>query len=297
MNVTPRQLKAFIAVAECNSFADACALVHLSQPALSIAIKNLEQAVGGRLLIRTTRTLSLSPEGQSFLPVARRLVADWDTALNDLHNLFAKRIGKLAIAVMPSFAANQLPPVLRDFRREYPNINVLVNDVITEVVEEWVRSGRVEIGITFRPEHLTDLNFNPLFNDAFVVALPSDHTLAGRDRLQWADMAGQTLLLLQRPSAVRGLIDRTLADNGIETVLGLEAHQLSTVGKMVSCGIGISVVPSLSVEQMEALGCVCRALEEPVVSRQVGIITRKRYPLSAAAEAMARALEARFGQD
>src|SRR5690606_11179865 len=136
MNVTLKQLKAFVAVAECRSFADACGVVFLSQPALSMAIKNLEQAVGGKLLVRTTRTLILSPEGQTFLPVAKRLVADWETAFNDLHNLFAKHRGKLSIAAMPSYAASLLPGVLAQFYRDYPNMNVLIDDVIAELVNE-----------------------------------------------------------------------------------------------------------------------------------------------------------------
>ena len=99
-------------MARTQSFAEAAVLVHLSQPALSIAIRNLEEAVGGRLLARSTRRLSLTPEGEAFLPVAERLLEDWDSALRDLHNLFSMRRGKLTLAAMPSFSSNQLPQIV-----------------------------------------------------------------------------------------------------------------------------------------------------------------------------------------
>ena len=84
MNITIKQLQAFVAVAKSGSFAEACTLVHLSQPALSITIKNLEDAVGGKLLQRSTRSLALTPEGAEFYPVVQRLLADWDRSLEDV---------------------------------------------------------------------------------------------------------------------------------------------------------------------------------------------------------------------
>jgi LysR family carnitine catabolism transcriptional activator len=84
MKITIKQITAFVAVAQSQSYAEACDRIHLSQPALSITIKNLEDVLGGTLLTRTTRTLALTPEGQAFLPVAQRLLADWDHALGDI---------------------------------------------------------------------------------------------------------------------------------------------------------------------------------------------------------------------
>ncbi len=294
MNVSPRQLQAFVAVAECQSFAEAATRIHMSQPALSIAIKKLEDTVGGKLLLRTTRTLALTPEGQAFLPVARRLLADWDDALGDLHNLFAKKKGKLAIAAMPSFAANQLPEVLSDYHRQFPNINVLVDDVVAEAVVEQVRSGRAEVGVAFTPDDGADLDFRPLFTDRFVAVMPADHPLAVRESIRWRALADYPLLLLQRPSSIRYQLEQSLKATGLPVNVAFEAHQLATIGRMVASGLGVSAVPTLCTRQMEALGAVCRPLTHPVTSRQVGVLTRRRYPLSAAADAMVDALAKRW---
>ena len=292
MNVTVKQLKAFVAVAQTRSFADACDIVHLSQPALSIAIKNLEETVGGQLLARTTRALALTPEGEAFYPVAKRLLADWDGAIVDLHNQFAKRRGKLAIAAMPSFASSLLPLALVHYRRHYPNINVAVQDVIAEDVVEMVRSGRVELGVAFDPGDAEGVVFQPLFLDKFVAVVSGEHSLTGSKQVSWKALQQDPFLALQWPSGIRHLIDKSVKQHGLSLKVEFEAHQLATIGQMVACGLGVSVVPSLCITQMQRLGAVCRPLVQPVIKRRVGILTRQRYPVSATAQAMIEVLAA-----
>ena len=286
MNVTHKQLRAFVAVAKTRSFAEACGLVHLSQPALSIAIKNLEEAAGGRLLARTTRTLALTPEGESFYPVAQRLLADWDDAMEDLHNHFALRRGKITVAAMPSFACNLLPKAIQRFREINPAVNIAVNDVIAEEVVELVRKGRMELGVTFDPGSSEDLVFEPLFEDKFVAVLPTGHPLLQQSIVPWADLAKNDFVVLQRPSSIRVLIEQQMQNVGQHLSTILEAHQLATIGRMVATGLGVSVVPALCINQMEELGAHCRPIEEPGINRRVGVLSRRRYPLSLGAKSM-----------
>jgi len=286
MNITIKQLQAFVAVATSQSFAEACTLIHLSQPALSISIKNLEAAVGGKLLARSTRSVVLTPEGAEFLPVVQRLLEDWDRSLDDVHNLFALKRGKLDIAAMPTFASSLLPEILAEFHRLYADINVTIHDVIAENVVDMVRYGRVELGISFEPRDAQDLNFQPLFLDKFVAVLPPQHALLKKKKLKWSDLQTTAFIALQRPSSIRLLIDNSLLDRGIEITPDFEAHQLASIGRMVSIGLGISVVPTLSSGQMEEMGAACRPIVSPVIMRNVGLITRKRYPLSVASQAM-----------
>jgi len=287
MNVTIKQLQAFVAVAGAGSFAEACDRVNLSQPALSISIRKLEDAVGGKLFARTTRALALTPEGRDFYPAARRLLADWEQSLDDVHNLFALRRGKLDIAVMPTFTSSLLPGVLRAFHSRYADINVTVHDVVAESVLDMVRTGRVELGVTFDPGEASDLDFHPLFRDRFVAVLPRNHPLlAGDKSVRWQDLQAATYMALQRPSSIRLLIDTTLAEAGIVLTPAFEAHQLVSIGRMVSEGLGVSVVPALSAAQMLEMGAEVRPLTAPKVTREVGIITRRRYPLSVAAQAL-----------
>ena len=294
MNASIRQLKAFVVVAQTRSFAQACGLLHLSQPALSIAIRNLEQAVGGTLFVRTTRSIALSPEGEAFLPLAQRLLRDWDSAFGDLRELFGRQRGKLIVAAMPSFASSLLPEVLLAFHRQYPNINISVQDVVAENVVAMVREGRAELGVSFAPHAPGELQFEALFLDRFVAVLPREHELLRQRSLRWRQLQPYPFIALQQPSAIREQIEQFLREQSLQLPVRMESHQLATIGRMVAAGLGLSVVPALCTGPMEEMGNVCRRLSGPNISRAVGILTRRHHPLSAAAAAMRSALLTRF---
>ena len=287
LNITLKQLRAFGAVAQTQSFTEACAQVHLSQPALSIAIKNLEEEVGGALFSRTTRAIALTPEGDEFYPVAQKMLHDWDSALDDLQQRFALNRGRVVLATMPSFASSLLPRIIGDYRALYPNVSITVNDVIAEDVVDMVRSGVVEVGITFDPGRSDDLKFEPLFDDRFVAVVHPDNKLAANQEIGWQSLLRNDFIALQRPSSIRFLIESKLRQLGLQVSPVFETHQLATIGRMVATGLGVSAVPSLCIQQMRELGAECRELNKPIMSRPVGILTRKRYPLSTAAQSLA----------
>ena len=286
MAVTINQVIAFSTVARTGSFAEAAIQLHLSQPALSIAIKKLEEALGGKLLARTTRSVALTPEGKAFYPVARRLLSDWEQSLQDVRNHFTLRRGKLDIAAMPTYTINRLPKILANFHQQYKDIHVTVHDVIAESVVDMVREGRCELGVTFEPSDAPDLAFEPLFKDRFIAILPSKHPLLAKSQLRWSDLLDYPHISLQRPAGTRALIDQALAARDLVLTPAFESHQLVSVGRMVSEGLGLSVVPSTSQNQMEEMGLHCRAISSPIITHQLGIVKRRQQELSVAAQAM-----------
>ena len=292
MTIPINQVLVFTIVARTGSFIEASIQLHLSQPALSVAMKNLEQALGGKLLARTTRSVTLTPEGKAFYPIARRLLSDWEQSMQDVRNHFALRRGKLDIAAMPTYTTNLLPKILADFHRQYPDIHITVHDVIAENVVQMVREERCELGVTFAPEDAPDLNFQPLFKDRFVAILPAKHPLLAKKQLTWVDVLTYPHLSLQRPAGTRRLIDQALQEKGLLLTPAFESHQLVSIGRMVSEGLGLSVVPSTSRAQMEEMGLECRAIGAPVITHSVGIVTRPQHTLSAAAQAMEQLIRA-----
>ena len=284
--MTVKQLRAFIAVAQTLNFAQACERVHLSQSALSLTIKALENSLGGRLFSRTTRHVRLTPEGEALLPLARRLIADWDNAEDELRLRFTLQQGRVTMAAMPSFAGNLLPALLRSFRQRYPQINVAVDDVINEQVIEMVMDGYVELGIAFEPDPFTSLRFTPLYLDRFVAVVPAESVLAGRKHVCWKHLLEWPFITLQRPSAVRLMLEQHLKEWNLTLPVAFESHQLATVGRMVSAGLGVSVVPALCIGQMHELGARCIPLRDPVIERPVGILRRAEHELSVAAQAL-----------
>lgn len=284
--ITISQVTAFCAIARTGSFAEASIQLHVSQPALSVAIKNLESSIGGKLLARTTRSVALTPEGEAFYPIARRLLAEWDQSMQDVRNQFLLRRGKLNIAAMPTYTTNKLPQLLAKFHQQYPDINVTVHDVIAESVVKMVQSERCELGITFAPEDAPDLDFEPIYKDRFVAILPESHQLLTKDKLRWTELLSFAHISLQRPAGTRSLIDQALAKKDLSLTPAFESHQLVTIGRMVKEGLGLSVVPSTSQAQMQGMGLICRDISAPVITHQVGIVTRRQTTLSSAAQAM-----------
>lgn len=289
--MTPRQLHAFVAVAQTLSFARACERLHMSQPALSLAIRSLEDSLGGRLLSRTTRQVKLTPEGAALLPQAIQLLADWDNVRERSRQHFTLQRGHVTIAAMPSFASNVLPKIVHDFRASFPNVEVTVHDVIHEDVVSMVAAGRVELGFGFEPESAEKLCFQPMFVDRFVAIVPAQSPLAKLRSVTWAQLLNDNFIALQRPSAVRRLLEESLAASGMELRAGLECHQLVTAGEFVASGLGVSVVPDLCERQMTALGARSVRLTRPIIRKPVGLITRMDQQLSTAAEAICRAVD------
>ncbi|WP_248806137.1 LysR family transcriptional regulator [Pseudomonas sp. MWU13-2100] len=284
--MTVKQLRAFLAVAQSLSFAVAGERLYLSQSALSLTIKALEEGLGGRLFSRNTRNVALTPEGEVLVPLARRLIADWDNAEDELRQRFTLQRGRVTLAAMPSFAGNLLPPLLKTFRARYPQVNVTVNDVINEQVLEMVRDGQVELGVAFEPPQGSSLVFTSLYIDRFVAVVPADSPWVDQAQIDWPTLLTQPFITLQRPSTVRVMLEEHLRARDMSLPVEFESHQLATVGRMVASGLGVSAVPALCVGQMRELGARCITLCDPVVERAIGVLTKPSHELSAAAQAL-----------
>lgn len=284
MNI--KQVRAFLAVAQSMNFTHAASQLHLSQPALSLTIKALEENLGGKLLTRTTRHISLTPEGEALVPIAKRLLAQWENAEDEMRQRFALQLGKITIASMPAFAASLLPKAIQIYHASYPNIQVAINDVLSDIVIEMVRNNQVELGISFESSSLFDLSFYPLYEDTFIAILPKNHPLEQQERITWQALLEYKFITLQRPSSVRTMIENALNEAGIELNVAFDAHQLTTVGRMVSEGMGVAVVPALCRQQAIEQGAVCRPIIQPEIRRRVGVICQPRSQLSIAAAAM-----------
>ena len=218
--------------------------------------------------------------------MAKRLLEDWTQGFEDLQQLFTLQRGKLTIAAMPSYASNCLPSILAEYSRRFANIRVTVQDVIMEEVISAVRYGRVELGITFKPDSLDGVDFEPLFKDRFIAILPAVHPLLSRTNLTFKDLLSDTLVALNRGSSSRDWTEQAIAKARVEPARIFDAFQLTTVGSMVAAGVGVAVVPALCAEQMQSLGAVCRPLQGPGIEREVGLFTRRRHPVSTAAQQM-----------
>ncbi|BFM49080.1 LysR family transcriptional regulator [Marinomonas sp. THO17] len=288
MNI--KQIRAFLALSHTLNFVQAANQLHLSQPALSLSIKSLEEDLGGKLFIRTTRSMTLTPEGEALVPIAKQLLAHWENAEEEMKQRFALQRGKISIASMPVFAASLLPKAIRNYHQAYPKVKVAIHDVLSDKVEEMVRTNQVELGISFEPENLNKLSFHPLYEDEFIAILPPQHPLNQHTSLTWSELMENDFISLQRPSNVRNKIETELKKHQLELGVAFDAHQLNTVCRMVSEGMGVAVVPALCQKQAEEQGAICHTISHPAIKWRVGVICQPRSSLSVAASAMLNTL-------
>jgi LysR family transcriptional regulator, carnitine catabolism transcriptional activator len=285
INLSTRELQAFVTLAEQRNFTRAAALTHLSQPAFSALIRTLEDGLGARLFDRTTRSVALTAEGLVFIDAARRLLQDAEQALSDMREHVARRRGRVAIALLPSLAAGWLAPLLAEFHARHPGIELDVADVLSDACIERVRGGSADFAIASTRADSAELVTEDFCSDRFHVVCPRGHALAaGRGPVTLAQLAPYAIVQLARSSSVRQYVDAAIYPARLRTVMELD--QLSTVAGMVKAGLGITVVPSLTLFHFVDPALATRPLRAQALLRQVFVVRRRDRGLSLAAQAL-----------
>jgi DNA-binding transcriptional LysR family regulator len=291
MNLSARQLRAFVALAEQCSFTRAAALTHLSQPAFSALIRSLEDGLGQRLFDRSTRHVELTTEGREFEVSARRILGEIDAALAGARDYASRQRGRVAIALLPSLAAGWLPGVLAQFHAAYPGIELDVADVLSEACIDRVRSGKADFAIAATRADTPELRAEPFCTDRFHLVCPAAHPLASAASLKARDLAAWPFIQLSRTSSVRQVLDAAMHPMRMRSLM--EVDQLATVMGMVRTGLGISVVPSLTLFHFRDADVVTRPLRWPGLTRRIYLVRRRDRSLSLAAQTLYEMVMAR----
>jgi DNA-binding transcriptional LysR family regulator len=284
INLSTRQLRAFITLAGEKNFTRAAAASHLSQPAFSALIRQLEDSIGIRLFERTTRTVELTSEGAEFEPAARRVLDDFATALAGVNDRAAMRSGQVSIALLPSLAADWLPAVLAGFRAKYPGIELHVADVLSEPCIDAVRSRRADFALAATRADTTELRAERFCSDDFHLVCPVRHPLLALAQVRPKDVAEWPFIHLSRTSSVRQYIDAATNPRTFASVL--EVDQLATVSGMVRAGLGISIVPALTLYQFKSPQLTTRPIRWKGLTRHIYLVQKRERALSIAAQSL-----------
>lgn len=291
-NLSTRLLHAFLALADCRHFGHAAERCHVSRSAFSAMIQKLETATGARLFERDTRNVSLTPEGEVFVEVARQLVADMEAALADMNDYVARRKGRVAIAALPSLAAGWLPPVLAAYRQRHPGVAVELFDAISDQCLDLLRQGKADIALTAPGPNLLEFTTQPLCADPFYLVCRKDHALAGKRRIKVAQLAGCEMIHLARSTSVRQHLDAVLRPGAVIHT-GLEVEHLATLAALIESGLGVSVVPELTLFQFRLPNLVAIPVDAPELVRPLLIVTPKERSLSIAAQGLLDLIQAK----
>lgn len=290
MNVSMRQLRAFLHLCEMRSFTRAAEASHLSQPAFSALISGLEDALGLRLFNRNTRSVSPTVEGLAFEPTARRLVLDFDAALQGVQDHVTRKRGRVTVALLPSLAANWMPGILAAFHARHPRIDLNLFDVLSDDCIDRVASGEADFAIAASCENTPTLQADAFCSDGFFLVCSSGHPLLTQEKVLAEDLAQWPFIHLARSSSVRQRFDAALYPHAMHTMM--EVEQLATVMGMVRAGLGISVVPGLSLFHFERTGVAVRRLDLPGLRRNLYVIRPRDRSLSLAAQSLFEMMQA-----
>lgn len=277
-------MQAFAAVVQLGSFRAAATSLHISQPALSRRIEKLEDALGVRLLDRTTRKVTPTTVGRDFAGKTQDWLESLDAMLLGLGDVTARRIGEVSVACVPSAAYYFLPQVVRQYHELSPNIRVKVQDSSANEVLLAVASGEAEFGLNFIGSQEAEIEFKPVLTERFVAACRRDHPLARRKRVTWADLGEHEFMSVGKSSGNRLLMDLALANVPNRPQCLFESKHVTTLLGMVEAGLGVAAVPQLAMPSHDHATLVSIPLHEPVVTRQIGLIKKRGRSLSPAAQ-------------
>lgn len=283
-HVSTRQLHAFLLLAQERSFTRAAAASHLSQPAFSALIRQLETTVGVRLFDRSTRHVDLTEEGAEFRVAAEQLLEGFERALGGLRERATLQRGKVSVAMLPSLAADWLPAVLAGFREAHPGVETQVHDVLSEPCLDRVRSGQADFALAAIRADTPALRAELFCSDDFHLVCPAGHPLASLRDPRPKDVAPWPFIHLSRTSSVRQYLDAATQPMAMGAVL--EVEQLATVAGMVRAGLGVSVVPALTLYQFRHPELVIRPLRWSGLTRRIYLVRRRDQALSLAAQGL-----------
>jgi LysR family transcriptional regulator, carnitine catabolism transcriptional activator len=279
-----RHIHTLVCLAETGSFRRAAERLNLSQPAVSMHIRDLEGHFGVALVHRTTRRVSLTAEGEALAARARRAFEELEMASQDLRDLAAVHRGRVVVACIPPMMNSVIPEVMRRLATEYPAVEIEIRDVLSRQVEQFVERGDADFGIGVRPKS-ADLNFTRLMRDYFVVAMPADHALAKRETIALDEIGKYPLVALYNDSNARQIFDSAAQRLRQPVKPRFEVVYNFSIGRIVAVGLGLGVVPRSAIPLLGSDKLKFAEIRSPRLFREIGVLMRREYRPSPAARA------------
>lgn len=288
--VTIKQLRAFVAVYQLRGLSAAAADLCVTQSAVSVLIRQMEQELGVRLFDRTTRSLKPTAAAEDAIEVAQRVLRDLDALGSGLSDLSALRRGRVTVACTPALARILLPEALAKFMQAYPQVHVDVDDCAPDQFFARLLGEHADFGLGTPDRTGDELKMHRLMSDQLSVICRTDHPMARRASVRWKELDGLPLVGVRHGYGVRSLIDQSAARAGIHLNVAYEVSLLSTALWMSACGVAPSVMPAAYVHYARDPSLVARPLVGPKVSRDVYVLVKAGRSLSPAAQQLVQVL-------
>ena len=273
-----RELEYLAAIDEFRHFRKAAEKCFVSQPTLSGQLKKLESEIGVQLVERTTRNVFLTPIGQEIVKKAHTILAE-AASIEDLVKTYSDPMsGRVNIGLIPTIAPYLLPHIVQPIKRTYPQLEIILHEVQTEVMLKQIGEGTMDAGILAVPLETRGIEQIILYNEPFYVAVNNQHEFAEKTKIIKEDLRGETLLLLGEGHCLRGQVLEVCSYAMTKERQDFQDTSLETIRHMVSTGIGITLIPQTAIfskilNQNSPVKYI--PFSKPAPARSVGLLFRK----------------------
>jgi DNA-binding transcriptional LysR family regulator len=268
-----KQLKAFLAIAETRTFTAGAKCVNVTQAAISMQIRQLEDEVGLQLFTRTPRRVILTEAGESLLERARKILREHDAALAEIAELGGIERGRLRIgSASAEFTTQQLPQILQRLKADYPNSELSVTAGTSHTLVEKITHGNIDIAFVSMPVENASISTDRLFSDQIVAIAHPGHPLAGKKQITAAALAEQKLILGERGGNTRRLIDDFFHAANLHPNVIMELSRQETINQMVENDLGVGTAGAKTIANEVAEGrLICWQIEGTEIRWELGL--------------------------
>jgi DNA-binding transcriptional LysR family regulator len=268
-----RQLRAFVAIAESGTFTAGALRVHVTQAAISMQIRQLENEIGAKVFVRAPRHVILTEAGEQLLRRARHILREHDAALDEIAELAGAERGRLRIGSASAMVlTEQLPAILKELRKQHPAAEISVTSGTSEVLVDQILAGEVDIAFVSLPVDVRGIKTERLSEDQLVAIASPRHKFAKQRTISAFTLAGERLILGERGGNTRRLIDQFFAQAGVTLRVAMELSRQQAIKRMVEEDMGVGIVPLQSVKEEVEKGRLVRWwIEGAEINWELGI--------------------------
>ncbi len=243
-----RQLKAFLAIAEAKTFTAGARRVNVTQAAISMQIRQLEDEVGLQLFTRTPRKVILTEAGEYLLERARKILREHDAALAEIAEVAGAEYGRLRIGTASgTFAMNQLPEIMKGLKAKFPKSELVVSSGTSERLVDRLMHGELDTAFVSLPVDNLNISTESLFSDEIVAIAHPKHPLAKEKYISAATLAGEDLILGERGGNTRRMIDEFFHAANVRPNIAMELSRQEAINRMVANNLGVGMTGAKSV--------------------------------------------------
>ena len=292
-DINLKLLQSFLLVAQLGSFRRAAETARRSTAAISMQIKELEDQVGMRLFVRQSKKVSLTPNGRILYEKAARAMRDINDGFRSLSDIATMRQSTVTIACAPTLAPKRVGGVLTTFRRRFPDSSVRLIEAPPAAALEILERQVAEFYVGPSVSNLKTFTFEKLADEPLRACIPPEFD-RGQRAITFEDLKNVPIILLDRSTAIRTLIDDILHRKDLALNVAYELQNAFTALSLASAGLGVAMLPSIAIEMAELDGFRVVPFQEPEAARSIGIIAEKGYVQHNYSEQLMRLIRSAF---